>query len=158
MPDPSLKINISPERMAKIKAERERLEPLKASLETLLKSYSFVDVYGEMSDLLFESCAESFADSDSPGGFRECVRYVKAVARETMWRKDEYLLSEMEATIEEGAAVGGVSFLLQALMDLVVDAHTDSQTKLLRLKAEVSSEHWYKSQMKKLNAQGGRSA
>lgn len=158
MPESVFKINLSPERQAKIKAERERLEPLRASLGDLLKSYSFVDVYGEMSHLLFEACAEAFAGIDNPGGFRECVNYMKAVARKTVWSKDEYWLSKLDAYIEEGSAVGGLSFMLQALMDLVVDAHSDSETKVSKLRAVVASEHWYKNQMKTLDAQGRRGA
>lgn len=158
MPDFAKKFNIPPDRLATIRAERTRLEPLSASLEKLLETYSIVDVYGEMSHLLFNACAHAFADADTPCQFRECVRYVKNVARKTVSGRDDYWRAKLEATIEEGASVGGVPFLVQAMMEIVVAIQADCQTMNARLGSLVKEEHWYKAQMKALNMKGRRDA
>lgn len=153
MPDFAEKFNISPERMARIKAERERLEPLRNGLASLLETYSLLDVYGELSHLLFDSCAHTVANADEPGQFRDCVRFVKFIAREAIGDRDVYWRTKLEATIDEGAIIGGSPFLVQALMEIVSAIQVDCRTMNARLGAIVAEEHWYKAQMRALRCQ-----
>lgn len=121
MPEQLFKINISPERKAKIEAENTRLQPLRDSLDKLAKEFSFSDIYYELGCKLHESCCDAVLDKQMPMAPEDGVKYLVDLIGKTIYgaKNDNPFFTSTQHYIEAGVKIEPALFIIEAMTVII---------------------------------------
>lgn len=121
MPEQLFKINISPERKAKIEAENMRLQPLRDTLDKLVKEFSFSDIYYEMGCKLHEACCDAVFDKQMPMAPEDGVKYLVDLICKTIYdvKYNNSFFISAQHYIESGVKIEPELFIIEAMTVII---------------------------------------
>ena len=121
MPEQLFKINISPERKAKIEAENTRLQPLRDTLDKLVKEFSFSDIYYEMGCKLHESCCDAVFNKQMPMTPEDGIKYLVDLISKTIYdaKNDNSFFASVQHYIEVGVKTEPELFIIEAMTAII---------------------------------------
>ena len=120
MPELEEKFKINPKR----EAENERLKPLRETLKILSKDFSPLDIYTETAHMVNDSCTEGIYWAETDEDIEMCINYANSLA-EKLFRADDFHKHICEEKIREGTAIEGISFLAEAILNIVITSRID---------------------------------
>ena len=121
MPEQPFKINISPERKAKIEAENMRLQPLRDNLDKLTEEFSFSDIYYELGYKLHESCCDAVFDKQMPMTPEDSVKYLVDLVSKTAYdaKYNNSFFISVQHYIESGVKIEPELFIIEAMTAII---------------------------------------
>lgn len=150
MPELEEKFKISPEREAKIKAETERLQPLRDTLNRLSEQFSLADIYGELAHILFNFSANIIFLDENDCDTESSIKYVAKLASDSFSEHEKWD-GYFESILREGVIVDGPVFLVSVAMEIVTASSLGYgyEEVFVWMHNEIANSRWYKQQLAK---------
>ena len=150
MPEPEEMFKISPEREAKIKAETERLQPLRETLNRLSEQFSLTDIYGELAHILFNCSASIIYWNEKDCDLEDSIKYIVKLASDNFSAHEKWD-GYFESIVREGVLVDGPSFLVSLAMEIITASSLGYgyEEVSVWMYNEIANSRWYKQQLAK---------